>query len=173
MPELLTEAFKNAPELSAQAKSACRVGQDSAEVPRRQEFGSYLGPFGSMAFWLLKTESLPLVLITGLLGFGLLGAGCSTFVRYRERQADALAAEHVGGVIIRGTSAAVVVFLGVYGGLAIFSSSATEPNAYAIFFLCLVAAVFSEEAWDWAHHRFKTEFGKRRTQGKGTQGPSA
>jgi hypothetical protein len=53
MPELLTEAFKNAPELSAQAKSACRVGQDSAEVPRRQEFGSYLGPFGSMAFWLL------------------------------------------------------------------------------------------------------------------------
>ena len=138
MPELLTEAFKTRRSFQS-AKSACRVGQGLAEVPRRQEFGSYMGPFGSMAFWLLKTESLPFVLITGLLGFGLLGAGCSTFVRYRERQADALAAEHVGGVIIRGTSAAVVVFLGVYGGLATFLvSHRTERvrNIFSLLFSC-------------------------------------
>jgi hypothetical protein len=172
LPELITQTLKNAPELSAQAKELCRTGQDTVDIPRRAEFGSYLGPFGAMSFWLLKTESLPFVLITGLLGFGLLGAGCSTFIRYREQQAaDALAAERVGGVIVRGASAAVVVFLGVYGGLAVFSSSATEPNAYATFFLCLVAAVFSEEAWDWAHHRFKTELGKRPPDRKERQAP--
>jgi hypothetical protein len=53
--------------------------------PKRPQLGdsSYLGPFGFVASWLLRTESLPLALITGLLGFGLLGSACSTFIRER------------------------------------------------------------------------------------------
>ena len=53
----------------------------------------------------------------------------------------------LAAVIIRGFSAAIVVFLGVEGGLSVFGSGTKEPNPYALFFTCLVAAVYSEAIW--------------------------
>jgi hypothetical protein len=155
--EPIFEMLKSASDVAGQARNKCEEVQVSTSIPKRDDFGSYLGPFGLMSFWLLRTESPALVMITGLLGFGLFGAGCSTFIRYRRRHdLSSLAGEDIGGVVIRGASAAVVVFLAVYGGLAVFvaTTTAPEPNAYAVFFTCLVAAVFSEEAWNWAHKRF-------------------
>jgi hypothetical protein len=131
-------------------------------VPLRGNIENYVGSFGVAISWLLRSESQPLVLIVGLLGFGLLGAACSTFVREVSRRGDGKGAlvEDLAGVVIRGVSAAVVVFLAVYGGLAIFGTNA-EPNPYVVLFTCLVGAVFSDTVWDWAQSRLQDSFAKQ------------
>jgi hypothetical protein len=101
--------------------------QDS--LPQRPKLGSYLGPFTFLASWLLGAESMPLALIVGLVGFGLLGSACSTFIRHRgHRHAHGTAVSDLTRVIIPGLSAAVVVFLVVEGGLSIFASGSGQPN---------------------------------------------
>ncbi len=74
-------------------------------------------------------------------------------------------------VIIRGLSAAIVVFLAALGGLAIFSnadaSQAMEPNPYALFLTCLAAAVFSEDVWLRVRNRLRDQAG---STGDGTDG---
>lgn len=148
------------------------------------ERGKGLGVFQWVSGWLLQTDSLPLTMIVGMLGFGLLGAAASTFVReqkkrdqeeeeFRKEQArtghrppppteeEAASMEkpaqplvlNLPSVVIRGGSAAIVVFLGIMGGLSVFSSEA-DPNPYALLFTCLVGAVFSEQVWEWAEKRF-------------------
>lgn len=118
------------------------------------EAGTGWGPFGWVANWLLRTRSSALTLITGMLGFGLLGAAITSFVR-TEPVAEGDPRGLVSHVVIRGVTAAVLVFLAAKGGLAVFSSGAGEPNAYVLFFTCLVGAVFSEDVWAWARARFK------------------
>lgn len=111
------------------------------------------GPFGTVARWLLRTGSLDLTLIAGMLGFGLLGAAISTDVRKGAllQSRNQTLISDLMGVIIRGFSAAIVVFLATMGGLAVFSVSEagqpTEPNPYVLFLTCLAAAVFSEDVW--------------------------
>ena len=161
------------------------------EQPRRPQLGesSYLGPFGIVASWLLRTESLPLALITGLVGFGLLGSACSTFVRERVKkqqkeeeiagsenaaakrqelasvsQPDGRLVHDLTGVIIRGLLAAVVVFLAVEGGLAIFASGGSEPNPYVLLLTCLIGAVFSERVWTWAEKQLTDKLGGKKTK---------
>ncbi|MFN7944777.1 MAG: hypothetical protein U0Z53_05460 [Blastocatellia bacterium] len=138
---------------------SCRPVLSLEGLPERPALGSFLGPFGFVARWLLSTESLSLALITGLLGFGLLGSACSTFVRERVRRGnDGVLVADLPGVVIRGLSAAIVVFLAVEGGLAIFASSGSEPNPYVLLLTCLVAAVFSEDVWRWAHRKLLENF---------------
>ena len=79
-------------------------------APMRSEFvapeaGAGWGPFGWVANWLLRTRSFALTLITGMLGFGLLGASISSFVRTESGSAEA-SPTLVGQVVIRGVSAA-------------------------------------------------------------------
>ncbi|MBH5389510.1 hypothetical protein [Bradyrhizobium diversitatis] len=123
------------------------------------------GPFGTTARWLLSTGSLDLTLIAGMLGFGLLGATISTAVRKGALldYQDQTVASDLAGVIIRGFSAAIVVFLAAMGGLAIFSASGgsqpTDPNPYVLFLTCFVAAVYSEDLWLGARRRFRDRAG--------------
>jgi hypothetical protein len=112
--------------------------------------GATWGPFALVAQWLLRTKSQALALITGMLGFGLLGAAIATFVRPTDKAGTSSPAGDAATIIIRGLSAAIVIFLAVKGGLAIVSSGEAEPNAYVLFFTCLVGAVFSEGVWQWA-----------------------
>lgn len=150
--------------VSRDALQSCRPVRITGDVPQRPALGSYLGPFAIVASWLVKTESLPLALVVGLFGFGLLGSACSTFVREQAKKSGSGAQPLVGdlsGVVIRGLSAAIVVFLAVEGGLAVFSSGANEPNPYVLLLTCLVAAVFSEEVWDWAHERLRESFRRK------------
>lgn len=179
---LSTSDILSAPYL--QALRACPISISlEASPPKRPQLGesSYLGPFGFVASWLLRTESLPLALITGLLGFGLLGSACSTFVRERaDKRLAATSAGRIGagvetlpaqskgrlvndltGVIIRGLSAAVVVFLAVEGGLAIFASGGSEPNPYVLLLTCLIGAVFSERVWAWAEEHLSAQLGSK------------
>ncbi len=76
----------------------------------------------AFARWLLGAESLDLALITGMLGFGLFGAAISTFVRKRAlaKLEDKTPVADLGGVIIRGLSAAMVVFLAALGWVGYF-----------------------------------------------------
>ncbi len=162
----LSEAYSD-------ALRACPISVSfEGGVPARPKLGesSYLGPFGFVASWLLRTESLPLALITGLLGFGLLGSACSTFIRERIKKKDGSpldsesgrdaggAVRDLTGIVIRGLSAAVVVFLAVEGGLAIFAAGGSEPNPYVLLLTCLVAAVFSETIWEWAQRELTSRF---------------
>lgn len=126
-------------------------------MPNRREFGSYLGPFRFISSWLIRTESLPLALITGLIGFGLLGSACSSFIRERldpaiDSKVSSLV-QDLPKVVVIGVSAAILAFLAVMGGLAAFFSSGSDPNPYALLLGCLVAAVFGEDVWQWAHEK--------------------
>jgi hypothetical protein len=142
-------------ELEAKAAADCAIQPESYDVPARQDFGGYLGIFGVAARWLLKTESLSLVLITGLLGFGLLGAASSTFIRNVTVRGDGEPlVPNLASVVIRGGSAAILVFLAVYGGLAVFAGPSASPNPYVVLFTCLAAAVFSDDAWRWGQQQF-------------------
>ena len=94
-----------------------------------------------------------------MIGFGLLGSVISTFVRERVASSKSgddgvspVAIPHVlvsdlAGVVLRGLSAAIVVFLAVQGGLAVFAGGQSDPNPYVLLLTCLVAAVFSEKVW--------------------------
>ena len=130
------------------------------QIPSVPTPGDDLGIFKGIAQWLIKPSSMALVLIVGMLGFGLFGAVISTFVREtsntEEYNKDAVIIKDIPGVIIRGISAAIVIFLGVKGGLAIFSSGEGEPNPYALFFTCLVGAVYSEKIWEWAKEKLSS-----------------
>ena len=107
----------------------------------------------------MESESYSLVVIIGLIGFGLLGAAGSTFIREQRTKANPqLLIEDLPGVMIKGFTAAIVVFLGVQGGLAVLTNSDSELNAYALFFVSFVAAVFSDDAWAWAKGKFGKEF---------------
>ena len=151
-----------------EARVSCQPVRVNLVAPPRPALGSFLGPFGIVASWLVRTESLPLALIVGLLGFGLLGSACSTFVREQATKPGGasprtgtdggpVVSDH-SSVVIRGLSAAVVVFLAVEGGLAIFATTKVEPNPYVLLLTCLIAAVFSEDVWAWAHKRLRDSF---------------
>jgi len=143
-------------ELGRNINEACtlpRLADDA--LPERPILGTYWGPLGMLAVWVLETETMPLALIVGMIGFGVLGAAASTIIREKLESAqrgpdDGVIVRDLFGVLIRGISSAVVVFLAAEGGLSILAVEDTEPNPYALLLLCLVAAVFSEAVWDWA-----------------------
>jgi hypothetical protein len=105
-----------------------------------QSFGPIFGP---LAGWLIVTESRELTLITGLVGFGIFGALSASFIRPNLKRETVSA-------FVRGISAAILVYLVVVGGLAVFTRGTAPPNPYAVFFACFVASVFSEDVWNWA-----------------------
>jgi hypothetical protein len=144
------------------ARTTCQLSLRATPPPERPDLGSNLGPFSYVASWLLRTESLPLAQIVGMLGFGLLGSAVSSFVRQgTRRQPDGELVKDLPTLIIRGATAAVVVFLAVKGGLAIFASGTGEPNSYVLLLTCLVAAAFSEDVWKAARVWLRKQTGEK------------
>ena len=74
----------------------------------------------------------------------------------KTRQPREALVQDLPGVMIRGRSAAVVVFLAVKGGLAVFTTGETEPNPYVLFFTVLVGAALTGQVWQWARNRLGT-----------------
>ena len=97
---------------------------------------------------------MPVVIIVGLVGFSLLGATVSRAVRTRDDEANStftkLTLDDLIIVIAVGTTAAVVVFLAAYGGMAVLGGNSGDPNPYVLFVTCLIGAVYSEDVWKWA-----------------------
>lgn len=116
--------------------------------------GKDWGIIGDASAWLLKPNSVDVVLIIGMFGFGIFGAAISSFIRNKlfiaGSDVNISVRENVILILIRGLSAAIIVFLTTKGGIALVNNGSNDPNAYILFFSCLVGAVFSEEIWDWA-----------------------
>jgi hypothetical protein len=137
----------------------CALRLEAKPVPARPALGAHLGPFSIVAGWLLETEQMSLALVTGLLGFGVLGAAGSSLIRARgKRQPGEPFVADLFGVVVRGLSAAFVVFLAVEGGLTVFAEKSIDPNPYVLLLTCLIAAVFSEDVWNWARRRLRADF---------------
>lgn len=122
--------------------------------PQISEPGLGWGPFGWISKWLLRTESMALAMITGMLGFGLFGSVITAAIRHSNLTHAGLSLGALGLALMRGMSAAVVVFLAVKGGLAVIAQGDLNPNPYAMFFACFVGAVFSEDVWTAAREWF-------------------
>ena len=155
--------------IPAQMLSSC-TGYTASRTPDVAALPS-LGPF-SFATWLIQLSSMSLTLVAGMLGFGLLGAAISSIVRDRKgRAANEPLVKDLSGLLIRGMSATVVVYLAVKGGLAIFTgTSAPEPNAYVLLLTCFVASVFSDDVWKAAKQWLRN---KLSPQGQQSAGDSA
>jgi len=115
--------------------------------------------FNFIAGWLVSSMSYQFIIIAGLIGFGFLGAAVSTLIRERkdEEEDPELLLTDLLGVIIRGFTAALIIFLAVKGGLSVLVRDAVELNAYALFFTCFASAVYSENAWAWAKKKLITD----------------
>lgn len=152
-------------------RRACQQDDsDRPTIPQRPAFSSALGAIGSWTRWLLDTGQMPVVIITGLVGFSLLGATVSRAVRANDENLKAgLTLDDLLSVVAGGMTAAVVVFLAAYGGLAVLGSSGSDPNPYVVFFTCLIGAVYSEDVWSWARKRLLTQ----RTDGTAKKEASA
>ena len=164
------------------AERVCSV-QQWGRIPNRPPLGESLGVLKYGAAWLLNAGSVPLAAIIGMIGFGLLGSVISTFVRERVASSKSggddgvsrTAIPHVlvsdlAGVVLRGLSAAIVVFLAVQGGLAVFAGGQSDPNPYVLLLTCLIAAVFSEKVWARANEYLVEKLEGREQQPKGTPG---
>lgn len=123
--------------------------------------------FNVIAGWLLKSLSYHFIIIAGLLGFGFLGAVVATLVRKpKEEGQNELLLTDLLGVIVRGFSAALIVFLAVQGGLSILAREQVELNAYALFFTCFASAVYSENAWEWVKNKLITNLKSLKNEGE-------
>ena len=135
---------------------------DLTKLPQRPKPGDHLGVFNKLMGWMFRIESFSAIIIMGLVGFGLLGATGATFIREHgksmaDRDRGPLVRD-LPNLLIKGISAALVVFLGVLGSVSLLSNEGNAdqvPDADLLFFLALVAAVFSDTAWDWAKARFQ------------------
>jgi hypothetical protein len=151
--ELLSTEQRDDSELFSPALEACQMEEkiSASNIPERPSFSDTLGPVGTWTRWLLDTEQMPVVIIVGLVGFSLLGATVSRAVRLGPDQPRAaMTLDDLLIVIAGGTTAAMVVFLASYGGLALLGTSGGDPNPYVVFVTCLIGAVYSEDVWAWA-----------------------
>jgi len=140
-------------------------------TPQRPSIAVSLGPIGSWTHWLLDTEQMPVVIIVGLVGFSLLGATVSRAVRATgEKLTASLTLDDLLVVIAGGMTAAVVVFLAAYGGLAVLGNAGGDPNPYVVFVTCLIGAVYSEDVWSWARKRLLASQTADKDHGQHDQG---
>ncbi len=98
-----------------------------------------------------RLDRLDFVLIIGMLGLGVLGASASQLIRADEgNRVNALVSANMVGIMVRGITATLVVYLGVSCGLVVFSNGGAQANPYALLLGCFIASVFSENVWAWA-----------------------
>ncbi|HAP61873.1 MAG TPA: hypothetical protein DCR93_21030 [Cytophagales bacterium] len=140
------------------------------EVPKRSKQGDFLGIFEEYMGWLLEIESYSLVMIIGMAGFGLLGAVSGNFIKEagRRKEKGGAMIEDLSGVMIKGFTAALVIFLGIQGSLAVLGNGMEPPDSNLLFFMALVGSVFSDRAWDWAKSKFEETLAKDKGEGEST-----
>ena len=167
-PEPFGNVLRDNERMSVRSEASVAFSLPYIVTPEPPLPGSNLGPFSLVSGWLLRTRSLDLALIIGMLGFGLLGSAAATFVRERKgnvvppRDQPKPIVEDLAGVLIRGLSAAIIVFLAALGGLAILGTGPTDPNPYVLFLGCLIGAVFSQKVWGWAYEWLTGDLDKDR-----------
>lgn len=122
-------------------------------IPTRGNYGSSLGLLGFAISWILVGESMEVALIVGLVGFGMLGALVSRFVRSDPEGFDISSFLEFSLIILTGFVAALIVYISAYAGIIILSDGDSGPNPYAVFVACLVGATYSSTIWGEARER--------------------
>lgn len=116
-----------------------------------QRDGSDWGVLGYISGYLIKTKSQELVLLVGMIGFGILGASILSFVPsedFLQAFSEQPVIKNFHNVLARGFGAALIIYLAAKGGLAIFSmGNNADPNGYILLLTCFIGAVFSEKVW--------------------------
>ena len=133
------------------ACSRAAVQQDPRDAPPTLASSTSNG-WGLLAYTLGSAfKRLDVVLIMGMLALGVLGASASQMIRAEPgARTDTLLSGDMAGVLVRGVTATLVVYLGVSCGLIVFATGDTKANPYALLLACFVASVFSESVWAWA-----------------------
>lgn len=116
------------------------------------------GIFGWIAGWILKPNNLSFALIVGMIGFGVFGATISHIILETTDATETTEFSSIDylKLLVRGFSAAIVIYLAAKGGLLIVSGSEASLNSYIIFFFCFVSSVFSEVVWNWVKEKLIT-----------------
>lgn len=130
---------------------------------RIETSAAYGAAIGILSGWLLQSDSMDVVLLAGMLGFGLLGSGLSRIVRRRLRPTpgeepksrpwlpsrighEALV-ENVPAVVFQGLGATLVVYLAGVGGIGALTVEPPDLNPHVLMLSCFAASVFSEDVW--------------------------
>jgi len=160
-PEVFASLYNLQPSYSVAASQVCEI-HEILSRPVPVEPGSGWGIFRFFVQWLMKTESLALAVICGMVGAGLLGSAVSSFLQKGTQVAQAVTQKEneqdlhdLVSIVVRGFSAAIVVYLAVRGGMAAVGSGNNDPNPYVLLFLCLIGTVYSDDVWQWAREKFK------------------
>jgi len=128
------------------------------ELPKPGKFGEDWGVvFAPFIEWIAGSKNNDVLLLVGMIGFALFGATISTFVINPLVTQNSLS-ENILSAIIKGFSAAIVVFLAARGGIAILNNGKSDPNPLILFLFCFIGAVFSERIWNWARQQVSTRF---------------
>ncbi|MCW3075348.1 MAG: hypothetical protein JWP69_2417 [Flaviaesturariibacter sp.] len=131
------------------------IAKDAAagDWPAADKVGKDWGWIGFLFSWIVAPNNLDFVLLVGMLGFGLFGAGISVYLGNSQLSALQITADNLMLIIVRGFSASIVVFLSMRGGIAILNGGESNPNPLILFLFCFTGAVFSEPIWAWARQR--------------------
>ncbi len=132
-----------ATEVLTEAEGQCQSRVATSGMPQRPPPGSSLGALNAATSWLTQTESQSVATLVGVLGFGLLGSVASTWI---QRLMRSTRGRNSPRLLMQGFLSALVVYLGVQGGLLVFATNST-PNPLALMFVCCLAAVFNEKVW--------------------------
>jgi hypothetical protein len=139
------------------------IGMDSATqaslvFPKEGAIGQ---DWGGIFRWLIapiaRSKNVDVLLICGMIGFGLFGAAIAIFITGTDLETDS-AGSNLLLVIVRGFSAAIVVYLSARAGIAVVNSGNSDPNPLVLFLFCFIGAVFSERIWAWAKYKISDSF---------------
>ena len=128
-------------------------------LPKPGKFGEDWGiVFAPFIEWIAGSKNNDVLLLIGMIGFALFGATISTFVIKTQVVNGNSLSENILSVIVKGFSAAIVVFLSARGGLAILNNGKSDPNPLILFLFVFIGAVFSEPIWNWARQKVSDTF---------------
>lgn len=158
---LIMGEFKNAlPSLESfpnfAKMSFCEINFKDQSLPQPVKPGESWGVFGHMSAWLLEAETIEMCLLTGMLGFGLLGATLSYVFFSVDSSQDASKRGFSMAIIVvlRGATAAVATYLLLRGGVNLITDAGGSVSPYILFATCFVAAIYSEQTWKRIHSWF-------------------
>lgn len=127
-----------------------------------QEWGAI---FPTIIGFIAGSRNVDILLVFGMLGFGLFGAGIAIFISGQPIK-NTNAGSYVLLIIVRGFSAAIVVYLAARGSIAVINKGVSDPDPLVLFLFCLIGSVYSERIWAWAKSKISSSFSPDKPKSK-------
>jgi hypothetical protein len=134
---------------------------DILTEPKPNKIGSDYGAVFSFFIQGIGQGSTDVLLLVGMIGFGLFGSILSIFITTNiESDNEKSLTYKTMLVVVKGFSAAIVVFLATRGGISILNSGSSNPNPLILFLFCFIGAIFSDPIWEWSKQKIVNTFPK-------------